>query len=147
MSANVTKDIIKLWWPQTSDKSMLYLGYFLIALFLFLPFYFVLVKPPELLSIFMGMAAMGLGAVFFFVTAMSYFWKGASKWGAICCVVWGTVFTLYGSWSVLYKKMYGMGSYEWFLVLSCGAIYFIVSAITKKPSQELIDRLWSKAID
>jgi hypothetical protein len=48
---------------------------------------------------------------------------------------------------VLFKKMYGMGSYEWFLVLSCGSIYFLVSFMTKKPSKELIDRLWSKAID
>jgi Na+/proline symporter len=127
---------------------MLYLGYFLIALFLFLPFYFTLVKPPPLLSIFMGMAAMGLGAVFFFVTAMSYYWKGATKWGAIACVIWGTVITLYGSYAVLYAKppLYGMGSYEWFLFFSCGAIYFIVSAMTKPPSKELIDKLWSKAI-
>jgi len=147
MSSNVTKDIIKLWKPQTTDRSLLYLGYFLIALFLFLPFYFVLVRPPELLSIFMGMAAMGLGAVFFFVTAISYYWKRATAAGAICTVVWGTVFTLYGSWSVLYKKMYGMGSYEWFLFLSCGAVYFLVSFMTKPPSQGLIDKLWSKAID
>ena len=64
---------------------MLYLGYFLIALFLFLPFYWTLVNPPPLLSIFMGLAAMGLGAIFFFVTAVSYYWKGATKWGALCC--------------------------------------------------------------
>jgi len=149
MSGNVTRDVIKAWWPQVSDKSMPYLGYFLIALFLFLPFYFTLVRPPELLSIFMGMAAMGLGAVFFFVTAISYYWKRATKWGAICTVVWGTVFTLYGSWAVLYAKppKYGMGSYEWFLVLSCGAIYFIVSALTQPPSKELIAKLWSKAVD
>ena len=44
MSANVTRDIIKLWRPQTSDKSMLYLGYFLIALFLFLPFCFCILN-------------------------------------------------------------------------------------------------------
>jgi Na+/proline symporter len=142
MSANVTRDIIKLWWPQTSDKSMLYLGYFLIALFLFLPFYWTLKNPPELLSIFMGLAAMGLGAVFFFVTAMSYYWRRATKWGAVCTVVWGTLATLYGGYSVLYKKMYGMGSYEWFLVISCGLIYFIVSALTKPPKKELIDRLF-----
>ncbi len=149
MSANVTKDIIKLWKPQVSDKSMLYLGYFLIALFLFLPFYFVLVNPPPLLSIFMGLAAMGLGAVYFFVTAISYYWKGATKWGAMCCVVWGTIATCYGSWSVLYKKppLYGMGSYEYFLVISCAVIYFGVSFLTKPPSQALIDKLWSKAID
>ncbi len=84
MSANITRDVIKLWAPKVSDKSMLMLGYFLIALFLFLPFYWTLVRPPELLSIFMGMAAMGLGAVFFFVTAISYYWKRATKWGAVC---------------------------------------------------------------
>ena len=70
---------------------MLYLGYFLIALFLFIPFIWTLKRPPELLSIFMGMAAMGLGAVYFFVTAMSYYWKGATKWGAICSVLYGTI--------------------------------------------------------
>jgi Na+/proline symporter len=144
MSANVTRDIIKLWWPKTSDKSMLYLGYFLIALFLFLPFYWTLVRPPELLSLFMGFAAMGLGAVFFFVTAMSYYWKGATKWGAAATVIWGTVFTMYGGWAVLARKppLYGMGSYEWFLVLSSGLVYFIVSAVTKPPKQELIDKLF-----
>ncbi len=39
MSANITRDVIKLWAPKVSDKSMLMLGYLLIALFLFLPFY------------------------------------------------------------------------------------------------------------
>ena len=39
MSANITRDVIKLLRPKTPDKSMLYLGYFLVALFLFLPFY------------------------------------------------------------------------------------------------------------
>ncbi|HUJ90267.1 MAG TPA: hypothetical protein VLX12_08735 [Syntrophorhabdales bacterium] len=147
MSANVTRDIIKLWWPQVSDKSMLYLGYFLIALFLFLPFYWTLVRPPPLLSIFMGLAAMGLGAVFFFVTAISYYWKRATKWGAICCVIWGTLATLYGGSTVLVPKpSYGMGSYEWFLVISCALVYFTVSLITKPPKRELIDKLFSKAI-
>jgi sodium/proline symporter len=146
MSANVTRDIIKLWWPKTTDKSMLYLGYFLIALFLFLPFYWTWKRPPELLSIFMGLAAMGLGAVFFFVTAISYYWKRATKWGAIACVVWGTVFTIYGGWAVLARKpaLYGMGSYEWFLVISSGLVYFIVSALTQPPSKALIDKLFSK---
>jgi sodium/proline symporter len=146
MSANVTRDIVKLWWPNASDKSMLYLGYFLIALFLFLPFYWTLSRPPALLSIFMGLAAMGLGAVFFFVTAISYYWKRATAAAAICTVIWGTVFTLYGGYAVLARKppLYGMGSYEWFLFISCGVIYFVVSLISKPPKRELIDRLFAK---
>jgi sodium/proline symporter len=142
MSANVTRDVIKLWWPKVSDKAMLNLGYFLIALFLFLPFYWTLVNPPPLLSIFMGLAAMGLGAIFFFVTAVSYYWKGATKWGALCCVLYGTVMSAVGGYKVLLKKEIGMGTFEWYLVIGCGLLYFIVSAVTKPPSKELIDKLF-----
>ncbi|HQO64967.1 MAG TPA: hypothetical protein PK528_15265, partial [Syntrophorhabdus sp.] len=142
MSANITRDVIKLWWPKTSDKSMLYLGYFLIALFLFLPFYWTLVNPPPLLSIFMGMAAMGLGAIFFFVTAVSYYWKGATKWGALCCTLYGIGMSIYGGYKVLVVREIGMGTMEWWLVIGCGLLYFIVSAITKPPSKELIDKLF-----
>ncbi len=142
MSANITRDVIKLWWPDVSDKSMLYLGYFLIAVFLFLPFYWTLVNPPPLLSIFMGLAAMGLGAIFVFVTVVSYYWKGATKWGALCCVLYGTFGSIYGGYKVLLKKELGMGTFEWGLIIGCGLLYFIVSAVTKRPSQELLDRLF-----
>lgn len=144
MSANVTKDIIKLWRPKTTDKSMLYLGYSLIALFLFIPFMWTLYSPPPLLSIFMGMAAMGLGAVYFFVTAISYYWKGATAAGAICTVVYGTVMSIYGAWAVLASKppKIGMGTMEWILVIGCGVIYFGVSFLTKPPSKEHLDKLF-----
>jgi Na+/proline symporter len=142
MSANITRDVVKLWWPQVSDKSMLYLGYFLIALFLFLPFYWTLVNPPPLLSIFMGLAAMGLGAIFVFVTAVSYYWKGATKWGALLTVLYGTGMSIYGGYKVLFKQEIGMGTFEWWLVIGCGIIYFVVSALTKPPSKELLDKLF-----
>ena len=150
MSANITRDVIKLWRPKTSDQSMLGLGWFLIALFLFLPFWWTYKNPPELLSVFMGMAAMGLGAVFFFVTAISYYWKGATKWGATCTVIYGTLATLFGGWAVLSRKplwgmkppLLGMGTMEWILVIGCAAIYFIVSAVTKPPSEKTINLLF-----
>jgi Na+/proline symporter len=144
MSANVTNDIIKLLKPNVSDKSMLYLGYVLIAFFLFLPFYWTLQRPPELLAVFMGLAAMGLGAIFFFVTAVSYYWKGATKWGAIATVIYGTLATLWGGWAVLARKpaLLGMGTMEWILVGGCAVLYFGVSLLTQRPSKELINRLF-----
>jgi sodium/proline symporter len=142
MSANITRDVIKLWWPKVTDQSMLYLGYFLIALFLFIPFYWTLVNPPPLLSIFMGLAAMGLGAIFVFVTAISYYWKGATKWGALCTVLYGTGYSIYGGYKVLLKRQLGMGTFEWILVIGCGILYFAVSAMTKPPSKELLDKLF-----
>ena len=142
MSANVTRDVIKLWWPKTPDKNMLYLGYFLVALFLFLPFYWTLVAAPPLLAIFMGMAAMGLGAIFIFVTAISYYWKGATKWGAICTVVYGTLMSIYGGWAVLVKKSIGMGTMEWYLIFGCLILYFGVSFMTQPPSEKTINLLF-----
>ncbi len=144
MSANITRDVIKLWAPKTSDQSMLALGWFLIALFLFLPFWWTYKSAPPLLAIFMGMAAMGLGAVYFFVTAISYYWKRATKWGAVCTVIYGTVMSILGGYYVLFKKppSLGMGTMEWILVIGCGVIYFVVSALTKPPSEKTINLLF-----
>ena len=144
MSANVTRDVIKLWWPKTPDKSMLYLGYFLVAVFLFLPFYWTLVASPPLLAIFMGMAAMGLGAIFFLVTAISYYWKGATKWGAMCTVIYGTVASALGGYFVLFRKppALGMGTMEWILIFGCLILYFGVSLMTKPPSDATLKLLF-----
>ncbi len=146
MSANVTRDIIKLWRPQTSDKSLIVLGYFLIAVFLFLPFYWTLERPPALLAVFMGFAAMGLGAIFFFVTVISYYWRGATKLGAMLTVVFGTGATLWGGWAVLSRNppLLGMGTMEWLLVGGCAVAYVGGSLLSKAPSDELLDKLFPK---
>jgi len=87
---------------------------------------------------------MGLGAVFFFVTDISYYWKRATKWGAVCTVIYGTLATLFGGWAVLAKKppLLGMGTMEWILVLGCLVIYFLVSLATQPPSQKTLDLLF-----
>ncbi len=144
MSANVTRDIITLWWPDTKDKTLIRVSYFLIALFLFLPFYWTWKRPPELLSVFMGLAAMGLGAIFFFVTAVSYYWKRATKWGAFWTVIYGTLATLAGGYLVFTRKVVGMGTMEWILLAGCFILYFGVSLMTKPPSEALIQKLFSK---
>ncbi len=144
MSANVTRDIITLWRPQTKDRTLIRISYFLIALFLFLPFYWTWKNPPELLSMFMGLAAMGLGAIFFFVTALSYYWKRATKWGAFWCTVYGTVASLVGGHLVFNLKVIGMGTMEWILLAGCAILFFGVSLITKPPSEKLINELFPK---
>ncbi|HQE81221.1 MAG TPA: sodium:solute symporter family protein [Syntrophorhabdaceae bacterium] len=142
MSANVTRDIITLWWPSTKDRTLIRISYFLIALFLFLPFYWTWKRPPELLSMFMGLAAMGLGAIFFFVTAMSFYWKRATKWGAFWTVLYGTLATLFGGYLVFTKKVVGMATMEFILLSGCLVLFFGVSLFTKPPSGELIKKLF-----
>jgi hypothetical protein len=50
--------------------------------------------------------------------------------------------SIYGGYKVLVVREIGMGTMEWWLVIGCGLLYFIVSAITKPPSKELIDKLF-----
>ena len=75
----------------------------------------------------MGLAAMGLGAIFFFVTAMSYYWKRATKWGAFWTVIYGTVATLLGNYLVFTKKVLGMATMEFILLGGCLILFFFVS--------------------
>jgi Na+/proline symporter len=144
MSANVSRDIIKLWRPKTSDTTLISLNYFLIALFLFLPFYWTLERPPELLVSFMGLAAMGLGSIFVFVTVISYYWRRATKVGAMLTVIYGTVAALYGGWAVFgtTPPRIGMGTMEWILIIGCAITYFGGSFISKAPSVELLNKLF-----
>ncbi|MGA3118271.1 MAG: hypothetical protein ABSF90_28075 [Syntrophobacteraceae bacterium] len=144
MSANVSRDIVKLWRPQTSDRSLIGMNYFLIALFLFLPFYWTLERPPELLVSFMGLAAMGLGSIFVFVTVISYYWRGATKLGSMLTVIFGTVAALFGGWAVMGRNppLMGLGTMEWILISGCAVTYFGGSLISKAPSVELLNLLF-----
>lgn len=36
----------------------------------------------------------------------------------------------------------GRGTMIWILVLGCGTLYFVISAVTRPPSKELIDKLF-----
>ena len=78
------------------------------------------------------------------MTAISYYWKRATKWGAVCTVVYGTVMSIVGGYYVLFKKppSLGMGTMEWILVIGCGIIYFGVSALTKPPSEKTLALLF-----
>jgi Na+/proline symporter len=81
------------------------------------------------------------------VTVVSYYWKGATKWGAIFTVLFGTLATLWGGWAVLGRKppLIGMGTMEWILISGCFILYFGVSLFTQPPSKELIQKLFERA--
>jgi Na+/proline symporter len=99
-----------------------------------------------LLAIFMGLSAMGLGAIFFFVTVVSYYWKRATKLGAVLTVIYGTAATLWGGWAVLARTppLLGMGTMEWILIGGCGILFIGGSLISKPPSEALINKLFTR---
>ncbi len=141
MAGNITKDIINVWKPNISKTLLLRLTKLFLGIFLLIPFYWTFKKPPPLLAVFMGYAAIGLGGIFIFCTAVSFYWKRATATGAILCMIYGTITTLVGSIFVVKQKI-GMGTLEFIVLIGCGLFYFIGSLLTKPLPEEKIKKLF-----
>lgn len=143
MAGNITRDIIHIWKPDISRALLLKLTKIFIGIFLLIPFYWTFKKPPALLAVFMGYAAIGLGGIFIFCTAGSFYWKRATATGAILCMLYGVIATLIGSIYVSKGKI-GMGSLEFIVLGGCGFFYFIGSLLTKPVSEEKLKQLFGE---
>ncbi|HNS48962.1 MAG TPA: hypothetical protein PKM61_05490 [bacterium] len=141
MAGNVTRDIIHIWRPQTPDKVLLKLTKVLLAIFLLIPFYWTFHKPPELLAVFMGYASIGLGGIFIFCTAASFYWRRATASGAILCMVYGVLSTLIGAIFTARGKI-GMGTLEFIVLIGCGLCYFLGSYLQKPLPAEKLKELF-----
>ena len=143
MAGNVTRDIIAVWRPRMVHTKLLGLTKVFIGIFLLIPFYWTFKKPPELLAVFMGYASIGLGGIFIFCTAVSFYWKRATAPGAIMCMIYGVAATLIGGIFVTKQKI-GMGTLEFIVLIGCGLVYFIVSMLTKPVAGEKIKQLFGE---
>jgi sodium/proline symporter len=139
MAGNISRDLIKLWWPDTPDLFLINLTRILLAVFLIFPLMWTWKNPPELLAIFMGFAAIGLGGTFFYVTAVSYYWRNASSLGVILAVIYGLIATLWGAWQVTNNQL-GMGWMFWIVFIGCGVLYFLGSFVGKKPDEATLNK-------
>jgi len=127
----VTRDVIKLWWPKTSDGSMLYLG--------------TSSWPCSSSSPSIGLWSLRLrssrsswhgchgtrGNLHLRDGRFVLTGKERRKWGAICTVIYGTVMSAYGGYAVLVKKTIGMGTMEWYLIFGCAIFTSGVSFMTR----------------
>jgi len=143
MAGNITRDIIHIWKPDISRTLLLKLTKIFIGIFLLIPFYWTFKKPPALLAVFMGYASIGLGGIFIFCTAVSFFWKRATATGAILCMLYGVAATLLGSIPVSKQKM-GMGTLEFIVLIGCAVFYFVGSLLTKPVSEEKLKKLFGE---
>ncbi len=143
MAGNVTRDIIHIWRPKTSHAVLLRLTKVFIGIFLLIPFYWTFRKPPELLAVFMGYAAIGLGGIFIFCTAVSFYWKRATASGAILCMIYGVLTSLIGGIFVTKQKL-GMGTLEFIVLIGCGVFYFAGSMLTKPLPGEKLKQLFGE---
>ncbi|MET1123709.1 MAG: hypothetical protein ABWW66_00400 [Archaeoglobaceae archaeon] len=144
MASSVTRDLIHIYRPNISQRSMLWLTRLLLVPFIFVPLYWNLTGAPPVLAEFMAGAAVGQAGIFFFVVAVSMYWKRATKHGAAATIVYGMLMTL------LHPKALGklVGLNHWgiwaiALIFGCAAVYFTVSLATKPVQEEKLKELFA----
>jgi Na+/proline symporter len=146
MATNITRDIISNIRPSTPSKLLLMLSRILVIPFVVIPLWWTYTSPPPVLSEFMSGSAVAQGGIFFFVIAVSMYWKRATKWGAVATIVYGMAMALMHP-SVYGARLPPFNSWSvWALALmfGCAAIYFGVSLLTKPVPEEKLKGLFGK---
>ncbi|RLF12966.1 MAG: hypothetical protein DRJ62_01325 [Thermoprotei archaeon] len=123
MAGSLARDVIQVLKPTLSDRALLNIARGLTALFALIPLTWILVRPPDLLAYLMAGAAVGLGCIFFFVLALTLYWRRAHKYGAIACMVYGLVMTVLGGYYVYTANEWGWGYWWWATFIGCAASY------------------------
>jgi Na+/proline symporter len=146
MATNITRDLIANARPKTSSKRLLVLSRLLVIPFVVVPLWWTYTSPPPVLAEFMSGSAVAQAGIFFFVIAVSMYWKRATKWGAIATIVFGMIVAL------LHPAVYGSrlppfnnwGVWAMTLMFGCALVYVGVSLITKPVPDEKLAKLFGK---
>jgi Na+/proline symporter len=131
MSGSLTRDLIQVLKPNLSDRTLLNVARILTVFFSIIPITWVILRPPDLLAYLMSGAAVGMGCIFFYTLAVSLFWKGAHKLGAIACMIYGFAMTALGGYYVYTVAQWPWGNWWWATFIGCGICYFVFSKIGK----------------
>jgi len=149
MATNVSRDLIFNLAPKTSGMAQLWITRIFLIPWILLPLYWALTAPPPVLSEFMAGSAVAQGGIFFFVVAVSMYWKRATKWGVVAAMVYGFILTLLhpAVWMPLWKTapvppFNHWGQWALLLMFGCAAVYFVVSLATKPMPKEKLDKLF-----
>ncbi|MDI9643811.1 MAG: sodium:solute symporter [Candidatus Verstraetearchaeota archaeon] len=146
MATNVSRDLVQNVAPKMSKRATLALSRLLVIPFVLIPLWWTYTSPPPVLSEFMSGSAVAQGGIFFFVIAVSMYWRRATKWGAVATIVYGMAFALlhpnvYGK---LYPPFNHWGIWALALMFGCAAVYVLVSLVTKPLPEEKLAKLFGK---
>jgi Na+/proline symporter len=147
MATNISRDLIANARPKTSPKRLLQLSRLLVIPFVLIPLWWTYTSPPPVLSEFMSGSAVAQAGIFFFVIAVSMYWKRATKWGAVATIIFGMVIALlhpsvYGSYLPPFNNW---GIWAMVLMFGCAAVYVGVSLVTKPLPEEKLAKLFKKS--
>lgn len=140
MATNISRDLVQNIVPKAPPKLLLNLSRIVVIPLVIIPLWWTYTSPPPVLSEFMSGSAVAQAGIFFFVIAVSMYWKRATKWGAVSAIVYGMGMAL------LHPSVYGKflppfdhwGVWAFAVMGGCALVYFAVSMMTKPvPADKL----------
>ncbi|MDI9619371.1 MAG: hypothetical protein QFX33_00900 [Candidatus Nezhaarchaeota archaeon] len=132
MAGSITNDLLRTLKPNMSERRTLIVAKALTALFALIPLLWVVSQPPPLLAYLMAGAATGLGCIFIFTLATTLYWRGAHKYGAIACMVYGLAMTVLGGYYVYTLGQWGWGYWWWATFIGCAVTYVGFSVLGRR---------------
>lgn len=140
-ATNIANDIYKLWRPHAESRDLVKVARWSVVAILAVSI-LIAVNPATPVAE-LSVIAFGLIAVTVFPLWGAYFWKGATRWGAILSTVVGVglniVFYFVGGKGMILMPQAAFFQLNGFLVafFAAGLVFFLVSILTRPGAREM----------
>lgn len=140
VSSSIAKNLLRELKPDISNKTVKAASRWIMGICIAIPILLAL-QEPELIQWIIIFSIGGLESATFGPILLGLFWKRGNQWGAIASIIWGMI--IYGLGSTIYPQLQLWGMHQSFIaVVSSLFVYVIVSMITAKPSDKIVQTFW-----
>ncbi len=144
MATNLSRDFVYNIFPKVPPRILLLLARIFVIPLVVIPLWWTYTSPPPVLSEFMSGSAVAQAGIFFFVIAVSMYWKRATKWGAVAAIVYGMGVALLhpNVWGSKLPPFNHWGIWAIAVMGGCALVYVVVSLLTKQMPKEKLDKFF-----
>lgn len=130
ITTTISRDLLQgVFWRQASNAQILGTTRWLTFAIAALAMIFAITRPPEMMMLLHYLVNPGLGFTFFFTVIVGFYWKRATKWGAITAVIGVTATTMYLRFGLNWPQ----GPLFFWMFLLAAVLFFGVSLLTRPP--------------
>ena len=144
VSSGIAKNLLSELNPNISNKARKVASRWIMGGCIVVPIILAL-QEPKLIQWIIMFSIGGLEAATFGPILFGLLWKRGNQWGAIASIFWGMI--IYGLGSTVLPQLQLWGMHQSFIaVVSSVFVYVIVSMVTAKPSDEIVQTFWGTPI-
>ncbi len=140
ITSSIAKNMLREFKPNISDQGVKLASRLTMAFCLTTAIGLAVLQPP-LIQWIIFFSIGGLEAATFGPILLGMYWKGGNKYGAIASICWGMI--IYGLANTVFPQIALWSTHPSFVsVISSVIVYVIVSSMTPKPSERVMETFW-----